>query len=167
MIKYIIVIAVLFSLSAQAQTEGKYQKTTPVDSIELTQSEKPSISFTDSLRRAVPQKEDNFGGYLLKVIWITIVLALFIIAGLYLYKKYVLGNVAGISSSIKVITKQSISPKHSIVIVNIEDRKFALGLSDHSINVISDLGKVEVIDQPEAQENISFKHLLKKATGKS
>jgi flagellar biogenesis protein FliO len=132
-------------------------------------SDSSKLTFTDSLRNSVPKKQaqSEVSGYLYKVVWITFVLLIFLVVGLYLYKKFILKNDKPFNSIIKIIAQQNLSGKQSIVIVNIEGKKYALGATDQQINLIAELGEITENDLKLSEtQPIGFGQILKKITTK-
>jgi len=100
-----------------------------------------------------------------RVLWITLVLLAFLLSGMLAYKKFVLKGSINRSAQIAVLARQPIAPKQSILIVRIEDKKYALGATDHSLNVIAELG-MSAPDEAVAEDkplNL-FGDVLKKIT---
>lgn len=142
--KLLLLFVFILPLSAQVYQNSDQKNTS--DSLFFSQH-KNTISYSDSLKKALPEKKTQFSDYILKAIWVSFVLLILLFAGLYLYKKYVLNNSHVIHSRIKVIARQNLSPKQSIIIANIDGEKFALGVTEHSINLIADLGEAGEADE--------------------
>jgi flagellar biogenesis protein FliO len=143
----LLLLLIILPLYSEAY-QNPEKKSSP-DSLIFSHDNK-TTSYSDSLKKALPEKKSQFGDYIFKAIWVSFVLLLFLFAGLFLYKKYVLKNSSLLQSRIKIVARQNISPKQSIIIANIEGKKFALGVSEHSVNVISDLGEAGAEDQLQA-----------------
>jgi len=141
--KLLFLLVILLPLSGQAFQNREHAGTT--DSLYFSQDK--TISYSDSLKKALPEKKSQFGEYIFKAVWVSFVLLIFLFAGLYLYKKYVLKNSGLLNSRIKIIARQNISPKQSIIIANIDGEKFALGVSEQSVNLIADLGEAGAEDE--------------------
>ncbi len=101
-----------------------------------------------------------------RVLWITVVLLAFLLAGMLAYKKFVLKGSITRSSHIAILARQPVAPKQSILIVRIEDKKYALGATDHSLNVIAELGLATTDETGETGEKPAnlFGDVLKKIT---
>lgn len=95
---------------------------------------------------------------------------------LYFVKKYSgkFTNTSFSQKSIKIESKQAISTKSYLFIVNIEGRRFVIGANDNSITKISELdsnfdnstqsNKIKEEELPkELQEDISFSNFLKQS----
>lgn len=95
---------------------------------------------------------------------------------LYFVKKYSgkFTNTSFSQKSIKIESKQAISTKSFLFIVNIEGRRFVIGANDNSITKISELdsnfdnstqsNKIKEEELPkELQEDISFSNFLKQS----
>ncbi len=144
------------------QNELKSGKT---DSLFLSDSR--NQTYTDSLRSVIPKKQSDMGGYLYKVVLVTFVLIVLLIAGLFLYKKFILKNDTPYSSKIKIIARQNLSAKQSIVVVNIEGKKFALGVTDQQVNLITEMGDVSENDIITSENKpIGFGQIFKNLTTK-
>jgi len=138
-----------------------------IDSTAIAEQDNDSSVFYRS-RETIPQKEQSsFFGYLLRVIFVTALMIIFIIIGFKYYRKYVLHNDGTTNNRIKILARQAIGQKQYVVIIAMGNKKYALGVTDQSINLITDLGdldedeqKMETIQAPAA-----FSSLLKKISG--
>ena len=106
-------------------------------------------SLTSVLNDSIPVALDgqsDMAGYFYKVFTITFLLIFVAISGLYLFKRF--GNPAARlnKSPIKILSRQSIGPKQFIIIALIENKKYALGVTDHSIQLLSELGEADEED---------------------
>ncbi len=82
-----------------------------------------------------------------------LVVILFIIFGLaYIFKRF--SNFSVSSRSIKVLETQSLGHKEKIIIVQVRDQQFLLGVTGQSINQLGEL-KVDTVRQPEINQNTS------------
>jgi len=96
----------------------------------------------DTSKAVSPISRNNDpAGHLWRVAGVTFLLLVVLVAGLGLYKKYVLRQAPGQSANIRVVARHTLGPKQSIMIVHIEGTKYALGATEHSINVIDNLGE--------------------------
>lgn len=152
---FLIVLVFLVTEPLLPQTADTLAKT---DSLQET-----NYLYKDRLNLG-EQKETSFFAYLIRVIFVSGILILLIILGFQWYKKYLLPKMGTPHTKIQILGRQAIGPKQYIVLVVIENRKFALGVTDHSITVITDLGEIEEIDelQDEAGKHTPFSSLLKK-----
>jgi len=111
---------------------------TKLDSLPKTEQNAQFLRADSANNRVRPITESN--NPLLRVIWITFVLLIFLLAGMLAYKKFVLKGSVTRSTKIAILARQSIGPKQSILIVRIEDKKYAIGSTDHALNMLADLG---------------------------
>lgn len=135
----------------------------PLSDSLLTGKSSTFLSTPDSLRTPLPVAEES-NNPVLRVLWISFVLLVFLLAGMLVYKKYVLKGSVVRSTHIAVLARQTIAPKQSVLIVRIEDKKYALGATDHSLNMLADLGPVGD-DEERKTENtniVGFGDVLKK-----
>ncbi|KAA3617612.1 MAG: hypothetical protein D8M58_01360 [Calditrichaeota bacterium] len=159
------IVLIIFLLSLAPVIGQEQVKQSGQDSLFLSDGKK--LTFSDSLRNAVPKEQTNVSSYLYQVVLVTFFLVLFLIGGLFLYKKFILKNNTPYSSSIKVIARQALSAKQSVVIVVIEGKKYALGVTEQQISLISDLGEVNDQDINSIENQpIGFGQILKKITSK-
>lgn len=105
-------------------------------------------SATDSLVMAatdtaltVQSGQRDLGGYFYRVFWVTAFIVLFLLGFLFFYKKYGGTPKQLTKSKIHVLTRQQLGTKQSVMIVIIENKKYALGVTDHSVQLISELGE--------------------------
>ncbi len=135
----------------------------PLNDSLLTGKSSALFSQPDSLRTPLPVSAE-IGNPVLRVLWISFVLLIFLLGGMLAYKKYVLKGSVARSTHIAVLARQSIAPKQSVLIVRIEDKKYALGATDHSLNMLAELGSVGD-DEERKTENtniVGFGDVLKK-----
>ena len=142
------------------------QTVLPTDTLYSAQLKGHNINLSDSTQSGLPERKGEITGYFYKVLWITFILLVFLVAGLYTYKKFVLNNRNFTNNRIRVLGRQNISPKQTLLIVNIEGKKYALGSTDHSINLIAELGEATGDELLTNINPIGFGHLLKKISTK-
>ena len=102
------------------------------------------------------------------VFLMTALLLLVLVSGAYIYKK--LGGKSKFigKSDIRILSRRHLGPKQSIVIAVIENKKYALGITEQSINLIADLGEASDLETDEEESKIqgrgfgSILELLKK-----
>ena len=84
------------------------------------------------------------------VFLMTAILLLILVSGAYIYKR--LGGKSKFigKSNVRIISRHHLGPKQSIIIAIIENKKYALGVTEQSVNVIADLG--EAADSEAAEE---------------
>jgi flagellar biosynthetic protein FliO len=163
--KVFILIFTLSVVPVAAQTTMDVTRKSMPDSSFLSNAKK--TSYSDSLRSSLPATQIDAGSYMYKVVFVIFVMLVFLIGSLYLYNKFVLKTDITVNTAIKVVARQSLSPKQSIVIVNIQNKKFALGVTEHQVNLISELGEADE-NEPVDIQNLKpgFAQILKKVTGK-
>lgn len=99
-------------------------------------------------------KRPEFNNYIYRVVWVSGLLILFLVIGLNWYKKFVGKSGSSNKSKIRIIARHNVGPKQFIMVVNIEGRKLALGATEHSINLITDLGVIDEDEEEIDNENI-------------
>ena len=105
----------------------------PAEKPESNESEKSSTEAIQSDQF----KSTNYNAYLLRVILITSAIVIVILLGSKWYRrKMSIGNSNKIEMNI--LSRRYIGPKHSMIIVGVEGRRFLLGITDNSINLISE-----------------------------
>ena len=160
-----IVLFIFFLSLAPTIGQELFNKQNDLKTDSLFSQKSGGQTYIDSLRNAVPKQKSHVDGYLYQVIFVTFFLILFLVAGLYLYKKFILKNDAPFNSIIKILARQSLSAKQSILIVSIEGEKYALGVTEHQVNLIADLGKVNENDlKINSVQPVGFGQILKKLT---
>lgn len=125
-----------------------------------------SQAFGDSIKQQLPGKKSGLGNYFYKVVWVTFVLIIFLVIGLAIYKKYVISGNGLVNNRIRIIGRQNITAKQALVIVNIEGKKYALGTTDHSVNLIAELGEADETELADATQVSGFAQILKKISSK-
>lgn len=137
------------------------------DSLFISGLSKNYSMQNDSSARQLPEHKSSLGDSFYKVIWVTFVLILILVFGLYMYKRYVFTGSGLINKRIKILSRQNISPKQALLIVNIDGRKFALGSTDHNVNLIADLGVAEDTgEMDDRTSNSAFSQILKKLSNR-
>ncbi len=109
---------------------------------------------SDSLYTHTSQIPDVSGSFY-KVFLITAILLLIFIVIMYIYKKLSGKPVINSKSKIMILSRQNLGPKQSVMVVSIEDKKYALGVTDHSVQLIAELGPVSEGDVSEIPLKIS------------
>ncbi|MDP8237473.1 MAG: flagellar biosynthetic protein FliO [Candidatus Hatepunaea meridiana] len=123
----IAVIGVMLTISSPS----KKQKSSEI--------EKPSLETVQPLETVQHNqiKKSNYSSYLLRVILITAAIIAVILVGSRLYRKQMrLGDSNKVN--ISILGRQYISPKHSLIMVRVTGRRFLLGITDSSVNLISE-----------------------------
>ncbi len=125
MVMFIMVLSAA-GLSLRAQTG---------DSIDYT---KYPAQVDSSRQLELTPTEYSYG----RVIWVSIVFLLLLIAALALYKKVVARNRQVNPAAIRLLSRFQLSTKQAILIVAIEDNKYALGATENNISLLAELGAV-------------------------
>ncbi len=123
---------------------------------------------SDSMFTHTSQIPDVSGSFY-KVFLITGILLLIFVAIMFVYKKLSGRPVISTKSRIFIISRQNLGPKQSVMVVSIENKKYALGVTDHSVQLITELGPVaenEVNDTPLKISSQNFGALLNKIRAK-
>lgn len=113
------------------------------------------IAFQDSLMDSTQadssyiksSQRGELNDYFFRVIWVTILILGIIILGLYVYKKTIGTQSNTLKNQIRVFSRFNLGPKQSLMIVHVEDHKLVLGVTEHSINLIKDMGPYEAVDE--------------------
>lgn len=158
---FLLINALFFSFNAS----NIYSQETDSSAL-VEQGIDSSVVFRD--RGSLTQKEQSsFFNYLVRVIFVTTLMIVLIVFGLKYYKKYILHNVKSSHNRMKILGRQSVGHKQYVVIIVLGKHKYALGVTDHSVNLITDLGELEENDENEefAQAPAAFSSLLKKISG--
>jgi len=82
-------------------------------------------------------KKTNYSVYFLRVIIITAGIIVVVLLGSRWYRRKMrFGNSNKVEMNI--LSRQYLSPKHSLIMVGVEGRRFLLGITENSINLISE-----------------------------
>ena len=106
--------------------------------------------------------EFSFGSYLLKVALITGLIIFILIIGAKWYSKFTKQNQN--NSKIKILSRHSLGPKQFMLIVGVEQKKYLIGVTEQTINLLSDMGEWNEKNeefQYESQQDSSFSSILK------
>ena|GEM_PF-5425178 len=127
------------------------------------------FSNTDSTTSIQPQN-NRMEGYYYRVFVVTGLIILILLIGLNIYKKKS-GHLTAVNKqAIKIIARRAIGPKQYILLAIIDGRKFALGVTDQSVNKIADLGEASNADMEASEKQIenplSFLQVLTKVKSK-
>ena len=124
----------------------------------------PEVSYknaaTDSLNTSIPQSQD-MTGYLFKVIFVTIFIIVVLIIGTKWYSKF--NKMIGSPSFIKILSKQHIGNKQFLMLIAVENKKILVGVTESSINHITDMGEYSEADDAKynkVTESTSFNAVL-------
>lgn len=133
---------------------------------------KDSLLFSRADSTTITQPQNNrMEGYYYRVFVVTGIIILIIFIGLNIYKKKT-GNLSTVNKqAIKIIARRSIGPKQYILLAIIDGRKFALGVTDQSVNKIADLGEASSAEieasEKQIENPLSFLQVLTKVKNKS
>ncbi len=119
---------------------------------------------SDTMFTQTSQIPDVSGSFY-KVFLITGILLLIFVSIMFIYKKLSGQPVINNKSRIYIISRQSLGPKQSVMVVSIENKKYALGVTDHSVQLITELGPLaenEINDVPLKISSPNFGALLNK-----
>lgn len=107
----------------------------------------------------------------------TLVITVGVVAGLlFLVKKYSpkLSNSSFSNKQIKIESKQALSSKSFLYIINVEGKRLLVGANDNSISKITELERAEtkndnqaVIIPEEIKDDLSFSNFLKQSFNKN
>ncbi len=129
---FLLIIPVLFAGILSAQNHNP-----PVaDTAQTVIAPAPDTLFKK------PDQALNMGDQFYKVFLITAVILLLLVLSLYIYKKFAGRTHIAHAGKIRIIARQNISPRQSIVIAIIEGKKYILGLSENAVTKIDCLGEV-------------------------
>lgn len=97
------------------------------------------------------QPSSTYSGYLFRVVAVTLLLIVFLVIGLRLYRKQILLKGKN-SLNMNLLGRYYINDKQYLLKVSIDDRNLLLGVSDSSINLITELdmdeAEAEISDRP-------------------
>lgn len=102
------------------------------------------------------QPRSNYSGYLLRIVVVTITMIAVLIVSLKIYKKQMKLK-GGNNLRVTTLGKHYINDKQYLLKVNIEDKNILLGVSDSSINYLTEL---EYSADEKADEDRSFGTIL-------
>jgi len=116
----------------------------------------PDSSTVKSIADTVWQstRSSGTGSQFYDVFLMTALLLLVLVSGAYIYKK--LGGKSKFigKSDIRILSRRHLGPKQSIVIAVIENKKYALGITEQSINLIADLGEASDLETAEEDSKV-------------
>lgn len=122
------------------------------------------LSEPDTIQ-LVQGQQGSMGSYYYKVFLATGIVILLLISVMYVFKKLGGQALSQNRTKIQVLSRQNIGPKQSVVIVAIENKKYALGVTDQTINLLSELGEVQEDELPSneiKQVSQNFSAILEK-----
>ncbi len=147
----ILTLAVFSSLPAQVSDSIDYSKYT-------------ARSDSAAAQRMLTPVEYSYG----RAIWVSILFLIVLIIALGLYKKMASKNRQINPSAIRVLSRYHLSSRQAILIVAIEDKKYALGSTENAINTLAELGPLteEELKQAAVPGISQFGELIKKMVTK-
>jgi len=109
-------------------------------------------------------QKTSLTGHYLKLLAITGLLLVIFFFSLKYIRKVQFGSAASQQQKILVLSRQYLTPKHSVWLVVINRQKYFLGVSEHAINLIDRLGEIseEELQQARSVTLPSFGNLLQK-----
>ncbi len=158
----VLILAAFIILSIPAGVTGNKPDSVTADTLQkesdVYYKKTPSLGEND---------EQSIFGYLVRVIVVTTILIAIIVFGAKFYKKYVYQNIGASKSRIRVIARQAIGPKQFVVLVAIDGKKYALGVTDQAVNMLTGLGDLDESEDTggDVRRPGAFADLLKKVTG--
>lgn len=149
---YVVSVLIFFSLiaSLQADTSGS--------SIDSMFANRDSVLVTGN-------DQSSFNDYMVRGVWVSALLVIALYFGLRWYRKKMGGVSITGSNKIRVLARNHLGPKQSIMIVRVENRKLVLGVTEQAINLISDLGETDETEDAlpaTASQQVSFAKIFEK-----
>jgi len=105
----------------------------PAEKPNSDENEKPSTQTV----RSEQLNSTNYNVYFLRVILITAAIVLVILLGSKWYRRK-MGTGNSNKIEMNILSRRYIGPKHSLIIVGVAGRRFLLGITDNTINLISE-----------------------------
>jgi flagellar protein FliO/FliZ len=127
--------------------------------------EKPAIAVSQSVpdsTHILPQTSRDLSGTMYKVLWVTIVILAVIFFGARWYKKNILNEKMPNGTAMRIVSRQVIGHGQSLVIAHVEGKKILLGVTDHQINLLADLGELTEAEKNAAPRSPEFATILSK-----
>ncbi len=159
-----LVIWVLMATGASANPAGGVKgDSAAVPAVVQTLNE-ASTSQQDSFGDRFTSQKTSLTGHYLKLLAITGLLLVIFFFSLKYIRKLQFGSAAAQQQKILVLSRQYLTPKHSVWLVVINKQKYLLGVSEHAINLIDRLGEISEEELQEARSVSlpSFGNLLQK-----
>lgn len=158
----IVILAAFINLSLPAGASGDVPDSAAIDTLH-----KESDVYYKKTPSLGENEDRSIFGYLVRTIVVTTILIAVIIFGAKFYKKYVYQNIGASKSRIRVIARQAIGPKQFVVLVAIDGKKYALGVTDQAVNMLTGLGDLDESEDTggDVRRPGAFADLLKKVTG--
>jgi len=107
-----------------------------------------SAASADTLLTPGSQRSD-LDGFFLRVLWVTFLILGMIVGAYYIYKRRFGKQIVAAKSRIKVITRHNLGARQALLMIVVENQKFLIGMTEHSINLIKDMGTASVDDMKE------------------
>ena len=114
----------------------------------VAQSVGDSIVFAHEDTLFAQQQPEKIGSYFYRVFFVTAIIILLLFSVLFFYKKLGGKALETNRSKIHILARQNLTPKQLLMIVAIEGKKYVLGVSEHSVNLITELGEVSEDELP-------------------
>ncbi len=101
-----------------------------------------SDSLPDSTLKSISSyhQPSSLSAHYFKLLLITIVLLIIFYLSLRLMRKLQYGKTVGGMEQVHVLRKTYLTSKHSLWVIVVNGNKYLLGITDHSINLIDQLG---------------------------
>jgi len=92
-------------------------------------------------------QEKGMGGYYVKAFLATAAIILFIVLGARWYRKVSGQPQWNGRQNIRILNRKNVGPKQFILIVALENKKFAIGVTDQNISLLTELGPLSEEEQ--------------------
>lgn len=103
---------------------------------------------TDTLHTPGSQRSD-LDGFFVRVLWVTFLILGMIVGAYYIYKRRFGKQMVSAKSRIKVIARHNLGARQALLMIVVENQKFLISLTEHSINLIKDMGTASADDMKE------------------
>ena len=133
----IILMGLSFSVSAQSETERAHADTASVSPV---------------LESPVSQMSDGFQPMLFRTVLSLLLVVGVVYAGAWFLKRFVRQRGGGAGFPVRVLGSTLLGPKRSLYLVEVEGRRLVLGVTDASINLITELEKGDESEIPRQSE---------------
>ena len=105
-------------------------------------------NYADTLHSPGNQRSD-LDGFFLRVVWVTFLILGMIVGAYYIYKRRFGKQMASSKSRIKVIARHNLGTRQALLMIVAEHQKLLIGMTEHSINLIRDMGPASADDMKE------------------
>lgn len=178
------VLAVLFALIAVmgvVLTLSKYGGDTETETADpqrtdrvVTNGRETEGKQTEKMPTGVAEeylnRNDHYSRGIVRTILLSAVFVVFLLVGFGIYRRRYRGG-STFGTRIDVIGKKYVGPKQYLMMIEVEDRRLLLGITDQSINFLYEFEAPEDVDQdkdnPRRSENepVSFPAILRQRLG--